>query len=173
MDDHFLERHELVSISIGEKISIDKAVYQHEMKRLRRLRSEAEQLFSADTPMSTNSDWIYPSQIVDFERSMFERSMFSVSPLPFGMRGEDVRRAGPPPLSHSPDAGASPMQPGTPANEPGGSWAIPPIDGQGEKEEDQQRTAVGEASNEAVQSPSNSPSQHNSLMEWISEFQEQ
>jgi hypothetical protein len=173
MDDHFLERHELVSISIGEKISIDKAVYQHEMKRLDRLRNEAELLFSADTPLSTNSDWIYPSQIADFERSMFERSMFSVSPLPFGMRGEDVRRGGPPPLSHSPDAGVSPMQPGTPVNEPGGSWAFPPMDDQGEKEEDQQLTAVGEVSNEAVvQAPSDSPSQHNSLMEWISEEQQ-
>ena len=84
-----------------------------------------------------------------------------------------MRRGGPPPLSHSPDAGVSPMQPGTPVNEPGGSWAFPPMDDQGEKEEDQQLTAVGEVSNEAVvQAPSDSPSQHNSLMEWISEEQQ-
>jgi hypothetical protein len=92
--------------------------------------------------MSTSSDWIYPPQIADLERSIFEWSMFSVSLLSFGMKGEDVRCGGPPPLSRSSDAGASPMQPGTPVNEPGGSWAFPPVGVRGEKEEDQQLTTV-------------------------------
>lgn len=118
-------------------------VYRNETKRLDALRREGELSFSADTPMSTHSDWVYPRQMVDLERSMFERSMFSVSPLPFGMRGEDGRRRGPPPLSHSPADGASPMQPGTPVSATNGGWVLPPIDSFRDKGQNQQRTAGG------------------------------
>jgi hypothetical protein len=172
ISDHFPERHKLVTISIKEKISIDEVVHCNEMERLDRLRREGEQYSSADSPMSTLSDWVYPRQIVDLEHSMFERSMFSVSPFPFGM-GEERRRGQAPPLSHSPVAGASPMQPGTPINEPNNGWTLPPIDAPGEKTPEQQRAAGGATTNEpVVYSPISSPSGNNSLMELFPELQE-
>ena len=173
INDHFPERHELVSISIKERISVDRVVYRNEMKRLDELRREGELPSSADSPMSTQSDWVYPRQMVDLGRSMFERSMFSVSPVPFGARGEDRRHRGPPSLSHSPADGASPMQPGTPVNAPNGGLVLPPLGLLGEKPQNQQRTAGDEISNAlVVHSSSSSPSGDNSLMEWYPELQE-
>ncbi|XTI90815.1 hypothetical protein V2W45_1411706 [Cenococcum geophilum] len=165
INNHFAERRELVSISIKERISIDKVVYRNEMKQLDGLRREGELPSSADTPISTHSDWVYPPQIVDLERFMFGRSMFSVSPLPSGMRGEHGWGGEPPPLSHSPVAGASPMQPSTPVNAPNDGLVLPPMD-PGEKGQDQQRTAEGETPDALiVQSPSGSPSGNDSRME--------
>jgi len=170
INDHFTERRELVSISIKERISIDKVVYRNEIKRLDGLQRERELPSSADTPMSTHSDWVYPPQIVDLERFMFGRSMFSVSPLPPGMRGEYGRGEEPPPLSHSPIAGASPMQPSTPANASNDGWVLPPIDPPGEKGQDQQRTTEGEAPDALIVQPSrSSPSGNDSRMEWYPE----
>jgi len=173
ISDDFPERHKLVTISIKENILIDEVVHRNEMERLDRLRREGEQYSSADSPMSTLSDWVYPRQIVDLEHSMFERSMFSVSPFPLGMGEEERRRRQAPPLSHSPVAGASPMQPGTPINEPNNGWALPPMDAPGEKAPEQQRATGGETTNEpVVYSPSSSPSGNNSLMELFPELQE-
>jgi hypothetical protein len=159
INDHYAERRELVSVSIREKISIDKAVYRSEVKRLDGLRKGGELPSSADTPMSTHSAWVYPPQIVGLEHFMFGRSMFSVSPLPYGWGRE------PPSLSHSPVAGASPMQPSTPVNAPNDGFVLPPMDPPGGKRQGQQRTA-GEASDAIiVQSPSDSPSGSDTRME--------